>query len=356
MNANRGVTVRPALATLPAYVPGRSVPGAIKLASNETAYPLLPAVAERVAAVLGGANRYPDLGVVALRTALAERLDVDLDQVAVGCGSVALCQQIVQSAGRPGRRGAVSLAFVRGLSDPDDGGRGRRRSRCRCWPTRASTSTRWPRPSPRGPRSCSSAIPTTRPAPRSAGPTWRRCSTGCPGTSWSCWTRRTGSSSPTPTSRRHRLPGPPERPRAPDLLQGLRAGRPAGRVRGGRRSGHRGSPAPDPDPVRGQPRRPGSGAGLPGAGGREAADAARRRGRGRAFPGARRAGRRSATRSSRRSRTSSGCRSATERRPGPRAARSAASSSARSPAPAPASPSAPPRRTTRSWPPPPPST
>ena len=102
MNANRGVTVRPALATLPAYVPGRTVPGAIKLASNETAYPLLPAVAERVAAVLSGANRYPDLGVVALRTALAERLGVDIAQLAVGCGSVALCQQIVQSVAGPG--------------------------------------------------------------------------------------------------------------------------------------------------------------------------------------------------------------------------------------------------------------
>jgi histidinol-phosphate aminotransferase len=101
MTVEHRVTLRPALATLPAYVPGRTVPGAIKLASNETAYPLLPAVAERVAAVLSGANRYPDMGIVALRTALAGRLDVDLDQVAVGCGSVALCQQIVQSLAGP---------------------------------------------------------------------------------------------------------------------------------------------------------------------------------------------------------------------------------------------------------------
>ena len=101
MNADHAVTVRPALATLPAYVPGRTVPGAIKLASNETSYPLLPAVAERVAAVLSGANRYPDLGIVALRTALADRFSVDIDQIAVGCGSVALCQQIVQSLAGP---------------------------------------------------------------------------------------------------------------------------------------------------------------------------------------------------------------------------------------------------------------
>ena len=101
MNADQSVTVRPALATLPAYVPGRTVPGAIKLASNETAYPLLPAVAERVAAVLSGANRYPDMGIVALRTELGRRLDVDIDRIAVGCGSVALCQQIIQSFAGP---------------------------------------------------------------------------------------------------------------------------------------------------------------------------------------------------------------------------------------------------------------
>jgi histidinol-phosphate aminotransferase len=97
-----GVTVRPALATLPAYVPGRAVPGAIKLASNETAYPLLPAVAQRVAEVLGSSNRYPDLDSVALRTRLAARLDVAVDQLVVGCGSVALCQQVVQVMAGPG--------------------------------------------------------------------------------------------------------------------------------------------------------------------------------------------------------------------------------------------------------------
>jgi histidinol-phosphate aminotransferase len=96
-----GVTVRPELATLPAYVPGRTVPGAIKLASNETAYPLLPAVARRLGEVIGAANRYPDLDSTALRTALAARLDVDVDQLAIGCGSVALCQQVVQVMAGP---------------------------------------------------------------------------------------------------------------------------------------------------------------------------------------------------------------------------------------------------------------
>lgn len=91
------VTVRPALRTLPAYVPGRTVPGAIKLASNETSYPLLPSVAARLTDVLSRANRYPDLSAAALTRVLAERFEVAEGQVAVGCGSVALCQQIVEA-------------------------------------------------------------------------------------------------------------------------------------------------------------------------------------------------------------------------------------------------------------------
>lgn len=34
---------------LPAYAPGRSVPGAIKLASSDLAFPTLPAVAQAIA-------------------------------------------------------------------------------------------------------------------------------------------------------------------------------------------------------------------------------------------------------------------------------------------------------------------
>ena len=92
------VKLRGALASMPAYVPGRTVPGAVKLASNETSYPLLPSVVERIAAVAENANRYPDAGSVALTAALAERYGLPTAQVAVGCGSVALCQQLVQIA------------------------------------------------------------------------------------------------------------------------------------------------------------------------------------------------------------------------------------------------------------------
>jgi histidinol-phosphate aminotransferase len=90
------------LATLPAYVPGRTVPGAIKLASNETPYPPLPHVVERIAAAAGQANRYPDNGSAELTAAIAAKHGLPPENVAVGCGSVSLCTQLVQAAADAG--------------------------------------------------------------------------------------------------------------------------------------------------------------------------------------------------------------------------------------------------------------
>lgn len=98
--------IRPALSSLPAYAPGRTVPGAVKLASNELSFPTLAAVSEAITGVLergpGGINRYPDNYAAALTTALARLTGAPEAQVAVGCGSVALCQQIVQVTADPG--------------------------------------------------------------------------------------------------------------------------------------------------------------------------------------------------------------------------------------------------------------
>ncbi len=88
--------IRPDLDSLPAYVPGRDFPGAIKLASNETTLGPLPEVAAAVAEAVTTANRYPDNGARALVTALSEFLGVPPHHVAVGCGSVSLCQELVQ--------------------------------------------------------------------------------------------------------------------------------------------------------------------------------------------------------------------------------------------------------------------
>jgi histidinol-phosphate aminotransferase len=77
------------------------VPGAVKLASNEVSYPPLPsvaaAIADAVSAGAAGINRYPDNGAVTLIAELAAHRGVEPDNLAVGCGSVSLCQQLIQA-------------------------------------------------------------------------------------------------------------------------------------------------------------------------------------------------------------------------------------------------------------------
>jgi histidinol-phosphate aminotransferase len=96
------VRLSPNLAGLPRYVPGRNVPGAIKLASNETPYPPLPHVLARILESAQNVNRYPDSSSVALAARIAERFDVTPGQVAIGAGSVSLCTQLVQACAGPG--------------------------------------------------------------------------------------------------------------------------------------------------------------------------------------------------------------------------------------------------------------
>ena len=93
---------RPDLDRLPSYVPGRSAPGAIKLASNEVPYGPLPGVVEAITQAAANAHRYPDMGVVALRETLARRHAVDADRIATGCGSVALTEHLAKVTCLPG--------------------------------------------------------------------------------------------------------------------------------------------------------------------------------------------------------------------------------------------------------------
>ena len=92
--------LRPELADLPAYTPGKTVLGAIKLASNETVHGPLPSVRAAIAAAAETINRYPDNGYVELREHLAKHLSKEgpfaPENIAVGCGSVSLCQQLIQ--------------------------------------------------------------------------------------------------------------------------------------------------------------------------------------------------------------------------------------------------------------------
>ncbi|HEY1487420.1 MAG TPA: histidinol-phosphate transaminase [Micromonosporaceae bacterium] len=93
---------RPDLDLLPKYVPGRSLAGAIKLASNEVPYGPLPGVTEAVTEAIAASHRYPDMGVVALREVLAERYGVDPERIATGCGSVAMAEHLARVTCTPG--------------------------------------------------------------------------------------------------------------------------------------------------------------------------------------------------------------------------------------------------------------
>ena len=88
--------VRADISEIPSYVPGKRLADALKLSSNEVAHPPLPAAVAAMAEAAAAANRYPDMGATDLVHAIAKHLKLHPEQVAVGCGSSALCQQLVQ--------------------------------------------------------------------------------------------------------------------------------------------------------------------------------------------------------------------------------------------------------------------
>jgi len=88
--------VRADISEIPSYVPGKRLADALKLSSNEVAHPPLPTAVAAMAEAATTANRYPDMGATDLVHAIAKHLKLRPEQVAVGCGSSALCQQLVQ--------------------------------------------------------------------------------------------------------------------------------------------------------------------------------------------------------------------------------------------------------------------
>jgi histidinol-phosphate aminotransferase len=98
---------RPNVRAIPVYVPGRPPTPrdgmtTYKLSSNENPYPPLPGVLEAATSAAAQMNRYPDMGAVRLHEALAARLAVPTDQLAVATGSVALIYQLLQAFCEPG--------------------------------------------------------------------------------------------------------------------------------------------------------------------------------------------------------------------------------------------------------------
>src|SRR3954447_5655909 len=98
---------RECVSRIPAYVAGkppqpREGLTTYKLSSNENPYPPLPGVLEAAARAAGQMNRYPDMGNTALYEALADKLAVPTDHLALATGSVALIYQLVQGFCDPG--------------------------------------------------------------------------------------------------------------------------------------------------------------------------------------------------------------------------------------------------------------
>jgi histidinol-phosphate aminotransferase len=101
-HTSTGPVVRDAMASIPAYVPGKPPPAreglqTFKLSSNENPYPPLPGILEAVLASAGSLNRYPDMGASRLYAAIARRLDVPESDLALGTGSVAVLYHLLQA-------------------------------------------------------------------------------------------------------------------------------------------------------------------------------------------------------------------------------------------------------------------
>lgn len=101
-DAARRPLLRSALDALPRYRAGAAVAASStgltphKLASNENPFSPLPGVMAAAQEALATLNRYPDYGSTALLDALGEATELTRDQLAVGTGSVALLQHVVQ--------------------------------------------------------------------------------------------------------------------------------------------------------------------------------------------------------------------------------------------------------------------
>ena len=99
---DHGPVVRPAIANIPAYVPGKPPaprPGltTYKLSSNENPNDPLPGVVEAAMEAVRRMNRYPDMGCTGLYAALSERLGVPTEHLAAGTGSVAVLYHLLQA-------------------------------------------------------------------------------------------------------------------------------------------------------------------------------------------------------------------------------------------------------------------
>ena len=188
-------------------------------------------------------NRYPDMAASALTEALADRLEVPVEPAGRRHRARWACWASCGGHLRPGRRGGLRLALVRGL--PDRG----RRSPARRAGDGAAGRRRPPRPRrrwrPRSPTRTRMVLVCTPEQPdrpgRARTPSWTRSSTRVPSDvlvvldeAYLEFVTRPGR-----PRRPGGVPHAAQRRGAAHLLQGLRAGRPAGRLRRGARARRR---------------------------------------------------------------------------------------------------------------------
>lgn len=100
------IRLRACLEALPHYVPGRppAPDGRVrwKASSNESPFPPLVAARDAAIAAIHGAHRYPDMGAVALREALASSHGVAPEQIVVSTGSSAVLGDLMRATVDPG--------------------------------------------------------------------------------------------------------------------------------------------------------------------------------------------------------------------------------------------------------------
>src|SRR6185369_3771080 len=120
--------VRPAVQSLVPYEPGKPVEEVqrelglervVKLASNEGQYGPFPEALEAIERGAPGLNRYPDGGAYLLRTALAERHEVDLENVTIAAGADSVIMYLSIAVLDPGDEIVCGWpSFTRYLLDP----------------------------------------------------------------------------------------------------------------------------------------------------------------------------------------------------------------------------------------------
>ena len=75
------------IAAMEAYVPGKTVPGAVKLSSNENPLGPSPKALDAIREALDGVHQYPDGAASALKTALTRQWEVSRESIMVANGS-----------------------------------------------------------------------------------------------------------------------------------------------------------------------------------------------------------------------------------------------------------------------------